>query len=312
MSGKVRSPVILSMTSDVMSVSRKPRTVSWSAKGMAATTIGADQSRGSWASTRAVKSNQLRSPVARLTRSISRSSTVAATVMRTIAKKVPETRLAKRENQRRARVGIATTRTVVQTTTARLTARSPVSGCLPPRPKRRLSWSSQMMIAIPFMKPEITTLGMNVMKRPSRRRAAVSVNPAVRTRVRFRKWSEVVSGNRAARDALLNPTTAAITVVMGPVGPLHCMRVPPRAEVIDAMRAAENIPAKAPRPERTPKAAPSERATKLTVSAAIRFLKIEVRKSELASVMIAALVSTQAAQGRGRGAGRSERRESRT
>ncbi len=59
--------------------------------------------------------------------------------------------------------------------------------------------------------------------------------------------------------------------VMGPVGPEHCTRVPPRRAVTVAMSPAEIIPAKAPRPDNSPKAAPRLKATKLTVSPAMIF-----------------------------------------
>ncbi len=62
-----------------------------------------------------------------------------------------------------------------------------------------------------------------------------------------------------------NATTTAVTAVIGAVGPEHWMRVPPSSDVIDAMMAAEMMPANAPRPERIPNAAPRLIATKLTV-----------------------------------------------
>jgi len=66
-------------------------------------------------------------------------------------------------------------------------------------------------------------------------------------------------------------TTSAVTVVIGPVGPEHWIRVPPKADVTRAISAAESIPAKAPLPESKPNAAPNVSATKLTVKPATTF-----------------------------------------
>jgi hypothetical protein len=52
------------------------------------------------------------------------------------------------------------------------------------------------------------------------------------------------------------------------VGPDACKRVPPKIDVIIGITAAPIIPARAPRPDITPKAAPSEIAAKLTVNPA--------------------------------------------
>jgi len=56
---------------------------------------------------------------------------------------------------------------------------------------------------------------------------------------------------------------------MGAVGPEAWIRVPPKSEVIIGITAAPIMPAKAPLPDITPKAAPNERAAKLTVKPAV-------------------------------------------
>ena len=61
----------------------------------------------------------------------------------------------------------------------------------------------------------------------------------------------------------------ADTAVIGAVGPDACSRVPPKMEVMIGMTAAPIIPAKAPRPDIVPNAAPRLSAAKLTVSPAI-------------------------------------------
>ena len=71
-----------------------------------------------------------------------------------------------------------------------------------------------------------------------------------------------------------NATNTAVTAVIGPVGPEHCILVPPRIDATEAMIAADIIPAKAPLPDKIPNAAPRLSATKLTVRAATIFCKI--------------------------------------
>ena len=62
----------------------------------------------------------------------------------------------------------------------------------------------------------------------------------------------------------------AATTLIGAVGPEHWTRVPPNSEVSIDMIPADIMPAKAPLPERMPKAAPRLSATKLTVNPTMR------------------------------------------
>jgi hypothetical protein len=64
--------------------------------------------------------------------------------------------------------------------------------------------------------------------------------------------------------------TVAATTLIGAVGPEHWTRVPPNSEVSIDMIPADTMPAKAPLPERMPKAAPKLSATTLTVNPTMR------------------------------------------
>ena len=127
------------------------------------------------------------------------------------------------------------------------------------------------MIAMPFMNPDTTTLGIHVTNLPSRSTAIKTRMMPLKIITRLMKCSALAPGICERSLSCANATTTAVTVVMGPVGPEHWTLVPPSREVMNAMMAADIIPAKAPLPDKRPKAAPSVRATKLTVKPAIRF-----------------------------------------
>jgi len=85
------------------------------------------------------------------------------------------------------------------------------------------------------------------------------------------RWSGFCPGSCVSSWSCAKATRVAVTAVIGPVGPEHWIRVPPISDVIKAITAAESIPANAPRPDKSPNAAPRLNATKLTVNAATTF-----------------------------------------
>ena len=138
-------------------------------------------------------------------------------------------------------------------------------------PNSFLIWSIQIIIAIPFINPEMTTLGMYVMNLPSLRIPNIIKKTAIKKMVMFTKWSGLAKGALLKISSCENATKTAVTAVIGPVGPEHWILVPPSSDVIEAIMAAEIMPVKAPLPESIPNAAPKLKATKLTVKAAITF-----------------------------------------
>ena len=118
------------------------------------------------------------------------------------------------------------------------------------------------------MNPLITTLGTQRTKRPKRKTAAAISSRPVSNNTRLINRSGSAMGCSASKPPVTALTSRIVTAVIGAVGPEHWTRVPPSAAVIRAITPADRMPAKAPRPLKTPNAAPRLMATKLTVNPA--------------------------------------------
>lgn len=118
--------------------------------------------------------------------------------------------------------------------------------------------SKIMMTPIPLMKPEMTGYGMYLMRLPILKIPITTWKiPASTKHAIMGPIAVCISPVVAIKVAMV----AALTTVMGPVGPLICEGVPPNAAAKNPRKMAPYNPAAAPNPDCTPKANASGNAT---------------------------------------------------
>ena len=137
----------------------------------------------------------------------------------------------------------AVTPSAAKLTFANNSPRCVITGTVPPsgdaRPTDGNSCSKMMITPIPLMNPETTGYGMNLIREPT------PVKP-------MPTWISPASTKvttRAGRAASVLPmtsampiTAAAVTTVIGPVGPLICTAVPPKIAAKKPMKIAPYNP----------------------------------------------------------------------
>jgi len=122
-------------------------------------------------------------------------------------------------------------------------------------PRNGATCRMMMMKPMPLMKPEITGNGIRLTNRPS-----FSTPNRICSRPPSMTTVKAIAGLPAYWV-----TIAAMTTVMGPVGPEICDGVPPNTEAKNPMAMAPYRPAMGPAPDATPKASASGSATTAAV-----------------------------------------------